>query len=147
MKNIWLIWLQKVLVLIKGCDILISSGIDDFLKYLREVEELHNNSIVFEEQTNDETQDILHSLELQPHNYNEVARLGIKLREIRQNRRNHKNTIQQTTPVVDWIKNNRKTINELQQLLGKVRKEEKNTQGRIFTPRTDAADIERKTKK
>lgn len=87
------------------------------------------------------------SLELQPHNYNEVAHLGIKLREIRQNRRNHKNTIQQTAPVVDWIKNNRKTINELQQLLGKVRKEEKNTQGRIFIPRTDAADIERKAKK
>lgn len=116
---------------------LISSGIDEFLKYLRETESLNRISIDSEQEMNDAMQDILHSLELEKHDYHEKAQLANKIIDIRKERRDAKNSIIQTAPVVEWIHNNRRVINELEQLLGKVRKEEKNSQGRIYTPKTN----------
>lgn len=116
---------------------LVSSGIDEFLKYLRETELLNRMSIDAEQETNDETQDILHSLELEKHDYHGKAKLADKLIDTRKRRRNAKDLTIQTTPVVEWVHNNKRVINELEQLLGKVRKEEKNSEGRIYTPKTD----------
>ena len=115
----------------------ISKGIENFLAYLREMEQLHNISLMNESEANDATQDILHSLELEEHDYHETARLGKKLKEVRQSRRAAKDLIQQIYPIVEWAENNRSVIKGLEQLLGKVRKEEKNTEGRFYTPRTD----------
>ncbi len=122
----------------------ISRGIENFLSYLRETEQLHSISLMNESEANDATQDILHSLELEEHNYHETAQLGKRLKEIRQSRRAAKDTIQQTYPITEWMENNRSVIKGLEQLLGRVRKEEKNTEGRFYTPRTE---VNRKVKK
>lgn len=122
----------------------ISRGIENFLSYLREMEQLHSISLMNESEANDATQDILHSLELEEHNYHETAQLGKRLKEIRQSRRAAKDAIQQTYPITEWMENNRSVIKGLEQLLGKVRKEEKNTEGRFYTPRTE---VNRKVKK
>lgn len=116
----------------------ISKGIEKFLDYLREMQQLYNISLMNESEANDATQDILHSLELEEHDYHETARLGKKLKEVRQQRRTAKDLIQQTEPIVEWVENNRTVIKGLERLLGDVRKEEKNTEGRFYTPRTNA---------
>ncbi len=115
---------------------MVSQGIESFLSYIRMTEQMNRMAIADEQQSNDETQDILHSLELENHDYHSTAHLALKLKEVRQMRRDAKNTIAQTTPVVEWIEHNRGVIKGLEQLLGKVRREEKNAEGRIYTPKT-----------
>lgn len=118
----------------------VSKGLDEFLKYIREIEQLNRMAVADEQQANDETQDILHSLELEEHDYHSSARLAKKLKKIRQKRRTAKDLIAQTTPIIEWADHNRGVIKGLEQLLGKVRKEEKNASGRIYTPKTTITD-------
>ena len=114
----------------------VSNGIEAFLDYIRETEQLYRISVSNEQETNDATQDILHSLELEDHDYHSSARLAGKLKEVRQARRVAKDLMTQTLPVVEWAEDNRQTIKALERLLGEVRKMEKNTGNRIYTPKT-----------
>lgn len=119
---------------------MVSIGLDEFLKYIRNIEQLNRMALADEQQSNDETQDILHSLELEEHDYHSTAHLAKKLKKVRQKRRAAKDLITQTTPIIDWVEHNRGVIKGLEQLLGKVRKEEKNADGRIYTPKTTITD-------
>lgn len=112
-----------------------SQGIENFLAFLRETEQRYHMAESDEQEANDETQDILHSLELQDHDYHEFARLSKELRGVRQKRRSAKDTMSETAPVLDWIENNRQTVKSIERLLGDVRKAEKKTENRIYTPR------------
>lgn len=114
----------------------VSNGIEAFLDYIRETEQLYRISVANEQEANDATQDILHSLELETHDYHSSARLARKLKEVRQARRAAKDLMGQTLPVVEWAEGNRQTIKSLERLLGEVRKMEKNTGNRIYTPKT-----------
>ena len=114
----------------------VSNGIEAFLNYIRETEQLYRISVANEQETNDATQDILHSLELETHDYHSSARLARKLKEVRQARRAAKDLMGQTLPVVEWAEGNRQTVKALERLLGEVRKMEKNTGNRIYTPKT-----------
>lgn len=67
--------------------------------------------------------------------YHDFARLSKELRGVRQKRRAAKDTMSETAPVLDWIDANRSTIKSLERLLGDVRKSEKNTENRIYTPK------------
>lgn len=112
-----------------------SQGIETFLIYLRETEQRYHMAESDEQEANDMTQDILHSLELQEHDYHEFARLSKKLSGVRQKRRTAKDTMCEAAPVLDWIDANRPVIKSLERLLGDVRKAEKSTKNRIYTPR------------
>lgn len=112
-----------------------SQGIENFLSYLRETEQRYHMAEADEQEANNETQNILHSLELQDHDYHGFARLSKELREVRQKRRAAKDTMSEAAPVLDWIDQNRTTIKNLERLLGDVRKTEKSTENRIYTPR------------
>lgn len=81
---------------------MVSEGLTQFLDWVRETEELYRIGAANEEEANQETQDILHSLELEDHSYNETARLGKKLKEVRQKRRAGKDLMDQTSPVCEW---------------------------------------------
>lgn len=113
-----------------------SKGLDNFLTYLREIEQLCRISEANEQEANDKTRDILHSLELENHDYHEYARLAKELKETRQQRRAAKDLLSATTPVIGWLESNRPVVKSLERLLGEVRKAEKNTENRIYTPRT-----------
>lgn len=126
---------------------MVSKGIDDFLKFLREVEQTNRCAVTDEQEASDETQDILHLLELEEQSYHDSAQLAKKLKSIRQARRRAKDTITQTVPIIEWIKSNRNVINGLEQLLGRVRKEEKNAEGRIYTPKTNVISKYKKSNK
>lgn len=113
-----------------------SKSIDDFLSFLRETEQLYHIAEANEQEANDKTQDILHSLELQEHTYNEYAKLSKSLVEIRKNRRAAKDIMAATLPVLEWMDENRQVVKRLEKLLGDVRKAEKISENRIYTPRT-----------
>ena len=113
-----------------------SQGIENFLSYLRETEQRYHMAEADEQEANNETQDILHSLELQDHDYHDFARLSKELRGVRQKRRAAKDIMSETAPVLCWIEENRRTIQSIELLLGDERKAEKSTAHRIYTPRT-----------
>ena len=124
---------------------MISQGINNFLTYIREIEQLYRISVANEQEANDMTQDILHSIELEPHDYRGYAQLAKKLKEIRQTRRASKDLVMQTQVVLEWVEENRKTIKSLEQLLGEARKVEKNMENRIYTPKTSVNEKEKKS--
>ena len=112
-----------------------SKGIEAFLDFLREANTQLNIAVMVEQEANDKTQDILHRLELQDHAYHEYAALSKELKAIRKERRNAKDEIACLSPIVEWAQNNQSTVKGLEQLLGVVRKAERSTEQRIYTPR------------
>lgn len=114
-----------------------SKDLERFLDFLKSAESQLDQAMAGQQEAEAETQDILHSLELEKHSYHEMAALSRKLAEIRQTRRQHKDTAAQLTPVAEWAKENDAAVRSLQRLLGDVRKTERSTQNRFYTPRTN----------
>lgn len=112
-----------------------SQGIETFLTFLRETEQQYRMAEANEQEANDETQDLLHSIELEQHDDAEFAQLSRDLQRVRRQRREAKDTMSETLPVLNWVDGNRQVIKGLEQLLGQVRKAEKNTENRIYTPK------------
>ncbi len=91
-------------------------------------------------EADNETQDILHRLELHNDSYHDMARMSRTLKEVRQNRRAAKDAVSELDPICGWAKENAKVLKSLEQLLGNVRKVEKSTQNRHYMDRTDAVE-------
>lgn len=70
----------------------------------------------------EETQDILHDLELVPHTHNERGRLAKRLAEVRKIRREAKDAAETLNPFVDWVVDNPHAVNRLKETLGAMRK-------------------------
>ena len=115
----------------------LSNGLDDFLKYLRECQQLNRVSIAEEQEINGNIQDILHILEFEDKDYHSMAKLAKQLKELRKQRRIAKDNINVTNPIIEWLdsKDNQMVIKSLERLLGDLRKIEKNTKNRIYTYR------------
>lgn len=113
----------------------ISQAIETFLGFLRQCEQSYHMAEADEQEANDETQDILHCLELREHSDEEFLALSKELRETRQKRRTAKDVMNTTQPVLDWLDENRPTVKSMERLLGEVRKAEKNIEGRFYTPK------------
>ncbi len=117
-----------------------SEPIEEFLNFLREAQEAYNIAALSEKEADDETQYILHGLELNENKYHDCARLALALAKVRQERREAKDTRLQLQPVIDWAGQNAKTVKGLEQLLGVVRKAEKNLDCRFYRPKTDIVE-------
>lgn len=115
----------------------ISTQIEQFLDLLKEIESLSRQSELEETDTSSETQDILHALELQDLSYHRQAKLAKKLVDVRKRRRKAKDMIAQIEPLLKWANTNKKSIDELKQVLGNIRKLEKGAENRFYNPRTD----------
>ena len=59
------------------------------------------------------------------------------MQQVRQERREAKNTEKKLQPIIEWVQNNQKTIHDLQRLLGTVRAQEASVNGRLYNPKTD----------
>lgn len=64
-----------------------SKDLERFLDSLKNAESQLNQATAGQQEAEAETQDILHSLELEKHSYHEMAALSRKLAEVRQARR------------------------------------------------------------
>lgn len=103
-------------------DVGTSKGLESFLAFLRETTERHRMAEADRAEAEAATQDLLHALELGNDKAPGRARLGLKIREVRRQRRTAKDIAEQTRPVVDWVEQNRTVIKGLERLLGDVRK-------------------------
>nr|WP_296907491.1 hypothetical protein [uncultured Marvinbryantia sp.] len=122
-----------------------SEYISGFLDFMRESMMEYEIARTRQADADNETQDLLHRLELHDDSYHDMARISKELKRVRQERRNAKDTISELEPVRKWSEENAKALKSLEQLLGAVRKAEKATQNRFYTERTDA--VERTIKK
>lgn len=113
----------------------VSKPIETFLDFLRETEQQYHMAEATETEANGLIQDALHSLEFEEHTYNEYAKLAKELKSARVSRRTAKDTMSQTLPILEWVDANRTVVRSLERLLGDVRKAERNTENRIYTPR------------
>jgi len=112
-----------------------SRGLDAFLQFLRESEQRYRMAEADEQEANAVTNDIHHSLELLEHDAAELLRLAEDLVQARRLRRRAKDVMSETAPVLAWLDENRPMVKSLERLLGEVRRAEKNTENRIYTPR------------
>lgn len=117
-----------------------SRKVSEFTEFLREIQEIYTEHKPLEHQADVQTQDILHTLELDPVKYRDCALLAIKLKEIRQERREAKDTVRHTQPIIDWIVANQKAVNTLSNLFGELKKLEKEDRQRQYEHRTDVAE-------
>lgn len=124
----------------RGNDNPFSTGLDAFLTYIRDCQMQYRMAIADEKEANDSTQDILHSVELDENEDWDLLRLIKVLRTIRNNRREAKNRIAQLQPIVDWIDQNKQVINQLDKILGMMRKEEKRVFTRLYARRSTVLD-------
>lgn len=115
----------------------VSCNIEAFLNFLRSSEELYKVSYDKVNEMDKLTQDYLHDIELGDFDYKGRAKIATKLKETRKARRKYKDITVPLEPVKEWVQLHRGTINELQQLLGKVRKEEKALNNRIYIRKVD----------
>lgn len=120
-----------------------SEGISGFLDFLRNSDELLRMAEADMDQTNLETQDILHRLELHDDKYHETASMAKKLRDVRRRRRAAKNVAERVSPVVAWSEGHKKDIGELQRLLGEVRKIEQRQSVRTYIPKSKILEEEK----
>ena len=83
------------------------------------------------------TQDYLHSLELDGLNCSERSKLATKLAINRKDRRYYKDRVEELELVVQWASDpaNIKSVNQLKQILGQVRKQENYHKDRTYTPK------------
>ena len=113
-----------------------SRAIEAFLNFLRETAERHSMAEADKTEAEAATQDLLHALELGEDKAPGRARLGLKLRQVRQKRGAAKDLEDQTRPVAEWAEQNRAVVKSLERLLGDVRKAERRSVGRVYAPRT-----------
>lgn len=114
-----------------------SKQIEQFLQFFRNCEQKYRMAVDDEEETNRVTQDLLHELELEEHDYHGYARLSKKLKETRQKRREAKDIIRVMQPIVNWADNNASTIKNIERLLGEVRKAEKSLENRVYVKKSN----------
>lgn len=114
-----------------------SEYISQFLDFMRE--SVANYEIAKQKQVDadNETQDLLHRLELHDDSYHDMARISKELNKTRQERRRAKDEISELEPICKWVGENAKLLKSMELLLGTVRKSEKATQNRFYIERTD----------
>lgn len=117
-----------------------SIQIEKFLRFCQDCTEANRRAAVSEIDMDNQTQDILHNIEINDNFPDDYIMQGLALKNIRKERREAKDIQKITHPVVQWVQQNQKTINELEKLLGAVRKAEKSTQGRMYSNRTKILD-------
>ena len=115
-----------------------SEEIEHFLCFLEQCKADLKDAEKQEALADKQTQDILHCLEFQELSLHDYIAVGIEQKNIRQNRRKAKDVRETLTQLVDWVAVNKRFIDQLTQMLGKVRKAEKNVEkNRYYVDRTD----------
>lgn len=105
----------------------------DFVDECRTLNEMAKSGISEEEKRQ---QDLLHAIEFEP-NGKKRSPIDTKLHKCRLSRRRYKDLFEVTDDVVQFFKepSHKKTLDQLHQLLGTVRKKERYHENRIYIPR------------
>lgn len=81
-------------------------------------------------------QDLIHAIEFEE-NPDRIVQIGMRIHQNRVERRVYKDLFEVTDPVVQFTQDsqNKKALDQMRQLLGKVRKVEKYHENRVYIPR------------
>lgn len=101
--------------------IIYSKDIEMVIKFFKDVRAKHRECGEYMVQSNDETQDILHTMELCTCTVQERNKLFNKASEIRRLRRAAKNEDAVIAPIIQWCNTHEKELKSLEELLGAVR--------------------------
>jgi len=116
----------------------VSENIKTFLDFIREAETRY--TLALDEMHTEEkrTQDLLHAIEFEPH-AEERSKIATKMRASRIKRRENKDIVEELEPLIDFmsIQTNKKAVDQLTQLLGRIRKVEKYHENRSYHPRVE----------
>lgn len=111
--------------------------IADFLALLNYAQERYATAQAEEQDANNETQDILHSLEFQWHDTRRAAGLTRRLSEIRRKRRLAKDDMEIAALILDFRDKNIGVLKALRRLQGDIRITEQNFERRSYRFRTN----------
>lgn len=103
-----------------------SEKIKDFLDFIEACQNAYSLAYENMKREDDRLQDLLHAIEFETR-ARERSKMCTKLHNSRIERRNNKNVVEMTADIVEFFQDpqHRKTLEQLKQLLGKVRKIEK----------------------
>lgn len=115
----------------------LSERIAEFLNLLEQVQKDNNWNAQEAVRLDRLTQDYLHMLELEDISYRDRARVAKVIKDCRMQRRCAKDLVATTQPMVDFLtgEKGKMMISQMQQVLGKVRKEENFIAQRIYMPK------------
>ena len=114
-----------------------SEKLSEFLNFICQVKPEYDYYLDVQADAEAKILDLLHEIELVPHNAFDMVKIYKQLRESRKQRRLAKDSIRELTPLVTWVEDNKKEIEDLKRTLGDVRKVEKMEDGRIYLYRTE----------
>lgn len=114
-----------------------SEKLSEFLDFICQVKPEYDYYLDVQADAEAKILDLLHEIELVPHNAFDMVKIYKQLRESRKQRRLAKDSIRELTPPVTWVEDNKKEIEALKRTLGDVRKAEKMEDGRIYLYRTE----------
>ena len=117
-----------------------SEKISDFLNFISQSKSDYDYYLGALSMTEPKILDLLHEIELVPHNAIDMVRVYKKIREVRQERRQAKDAIKELTPIITWIEENKREIETLKRTLGDVRKIEKMEENRTYAYRTTVVE-------
>lgn len=112
-----------------------SYELSEFLTFIRKVEIDYLQAKEDMEKEDRLTQDYLHLLELGGLTTDERSRVATQIVKNRQNRRKAKDTFEELSVLYDFYIKNKKFFNDLQQVLGELRKQENRHKDRVYIPR------------
>lgn len=114
-----------------------SEKLSEFLNFICQVKPEYDYYLDVQADAEAKILDLLHEIELVPHNAFDMVKIYKQLRESRKQRRLAKDSIRELTPLVTWVEDNKKEIEAIKRTLGDVRKVEKMEDGRIYLYRTE----------
>ncbi len=119
----------------------VSEQIKAFLDFVEECKELNAMAYQGVGEEDKRHQDLIHAIEFEDHP-DKIFRVGMRLHQSRVERRVYKDLFEVTDPVVQFAREpqNKKTLDSMRQLLGKVRKAEKRHENRVYIPRIQEED-------
>lgn len=115
-------------------DILTPKDLEIFLNKLRNTTEQFNISFSAVGKFDNKQVDLLHEIEFED-NYNKRIKLVTQLHRLRNDRRQAKDMVQVCEVVTDFTEQNKAFIKKLEQLLGKMRKNEECIKNRTYRKR------------
>ena len=114
-----------------------SDCITDFLDFIKAAEGEYKHYSQLMETENKLSQDILHKLELETTKAPERNRIATRLATCRKDRRFYKDHVEELEPIYQLVTDPKMKpfVEQLKQVLGQVRKQEKYHQSRTYRPK------------
>lgn len=114
-----------------------SEKLSDFLNFIRLAQTEYKNAFDEVNTKDKQTQDYLHDLELGGLTYKERCKVATQIAKCRKERRHYKDVSETLEPLALFFEDpkNIKVLNELMQILGKMRKSEQYHENRNYKPR------------